>query len=142
MLHLTSLSVRLFLRRRARDADLYPWMLQLPYPAYDSRLGLLADLYFNAALEKGWVEFEIAQDDIVTFSLPAGASVQNCRAPRILRSPLQEFQSNPPTPQLSDTQRQRLYEWWPKRFLFELYRDVWCSYCRWREDRRQAKGSM
>jgi hypothetical protein len=109
-------------------------MLLLPYTnAYDSRLGLLADLYFNAALEKGWVQFQIAQDDTVTFSLPVNASVQGCRASGILRSPLHNFESNHPTSPLTDFQRRRLHRGWPERLVFELYMDVWCAWRRWDE---------
>ena len=120
------------------DKGNYTWLLLLPYPPYDSRSGLLAHLYFNGALEKGWVKIEIEADNTVKFTVPKDPSVGYVR--KTLRSPLghieppsPSLQFNSPSPQLSDARRERLYGWWPQRILFELYSDVWCPYCRWKE---------
>jgi hypothetical protein len=121
------------------SSDEYPILLRLPYASeYDTKLALLTDIYFNDALEKGWVEFKVAEDETVTFSVPDGASVlPSCRRSRTLRSPLQDPESGPLGPPLNESQRRVLHDgWWPARLVFELYTDVWCSWCRWALEHR------
>ena len=108
-------------------------MLQLPYYSeYDTRNALLTNSYFNDALEKGWLELNIAEDDTVTFNVPADASVQSsCRPSRTLRSPRHPAEFGPPAPALNPSQLRDRLAAWPERKVFELYADVWWHWCKW-----------
>lgn len=121
------------MRRCRRSLVDYPFLLQLPYNnEYDTRLALLAEVYFNNALEAGLIELNAAVVDgtlSVRFGVPIGASVESsCRPSRTLRLP-----GEPPASALNDSQRRDRLAEWPELKVFELYSDVWRPWCEWKK---------
>jgi len=125
--------------KTGRSLQDYPFLLKLPCNAYDVRIALLTDMYFNDALEKGLLELSIADvgDDTVTFKLPEVNTVESiCRPSRTLRSPRHRVESGSPLPELDSADLLQALDDWPRRIAFELYADVWCPWCRWAEQHR------